>query len=312
MKILIVDEIHPILIQLLQSKGFDCDYQPLVSISSALIQLSNYEGIVIRSKFRITKEIIEKNTHLKFIARLGSGLENVDVEFAKRNKILCINSPEGNKNAVAEHTVGMLLNLFNKICLSNQEVKNSVWQREKNRGIELMGKVIGIIGYGNTGSALAEKLKSFDVKILAFDKYKKGFNNEFVNEVSLNDIFINTDIVSLHVPLTNETTYMVDDRFINNFKKKFYLINTSRGRVVKTSDLVENLRNGKILGAMLDVIEYENTDLESVDVLNNDDFNYLKAQDNVLLTPHIAGWTNESFYKLSEVLAKKIIKHFEK
>lgn len=257
------------------------------------------------------KEFIDKAKNLIFIGRVGSGLDSIDVEYANAKGIACLNSPEGNRDAVGEHVIGMLLALLNKICIANNEVKNGRWNREENRGLEIKGKTIGIIGYGNMGSAFAQKLKGFESNVIAYDKYKTNFGNDFVSEVSLEKIFEETDILSLHVPLTDETTYMVNDNFINSFKSKIYLINSSRGKVVNTDDLVNNLKNGKVLGAALDVIEYEETSFEKLvagswKLEANPSFNYLKNVDNVILTPHIAGWTFESKIKLSMVLADKI------
>ena len=252
---------------------------------------------------------LEQNVkNLKFIARSGAGMENIDLNYCNQKNIVCFNSPEGNRDAVAEHALGMLLSLFNKIHIADNEIRNGKWNREKNRGIELSGKTIGIIGYGNTGSAFAERLKGFNVNILVFDKYKKKYGNSFVKERSMKKIFAEADVLSLHIPLTEETKYLVNDAFIKKFKKKLFLINTSRGPIVKTDDLVKNLKRGKILGACLDVIEYEEGSFEKME--DGSAFEFLKKSENVILTPHIAGWTVESYRKLSQILADKIKRHF--
>ncbi len=311
LKILIIDNIDDILIKKLNEAGLRCEYQPDMCPEKINGKVKEFHGLILRSKIIIDKNFIDKAVNLKFIGRVGSGMENIDVNYATQKNIRCFNSPEGNKNAVAEHALGMLLSLFNKINIANREVKNGIWQREKNTGIELDGKTIGIIGYGNTGSAFAKKLQGFNVEILAFDKYKKKYATNKVKEVSLNSIFDKSDIVSLHLPLTEETRYMIDNAFINKFRKDIYLINTSRGQIVKTKDIVTNLKNKKIKGLCLDVLEYE--DYNFSNFFKNplpEDFNFLKNSDNVILTPHTAGLTQESKIKLARVLADKIIEVF--
>jgi D-3-phosphoglycerate dehydrogenase len=311
MKILIIDEVHKILIDTLSDGNFSVAYFPKILASEVEKKLKNYDGIIVRSKMKITKEIIETAQNLKFIARVGAGLENIDVEFAKQKKITVINSPEGNRDAVGEHAIAMILNLFNKINFANSQVKSGIWDRNNNRGIEIGGKTIGIIGYGNTGSALAKKLSGFDVEILAYDKYKTNFSNEFVKESSLKEIYEKVDILSFHVPLTKETKQMFNTNFVSRFKKPFYLINTSRGEVVDAFSLVNDLKNNKIIGACLDVLEYEKLSFEDIYKNNNlQEFNYLINSDNVILTPHIAGWTHQSYYKISKIIADKIIANF--
>lgn len=310
-KILIVDQVHEILIEKLNTAGFICQYLPDIKKEEIVKILVDYHGLVLRSKPEINKSLIDKGRNLKFIGRIGSGMENIDVTYANRKGILCINSPEGNKDSVAEHAVGMLLNLANKITIANHEVKNGIWKREKNRGFELSGKTIGIIGYGNTGSALAQKLSGFGMKIMAYDKYKTGFSDSNITESDTKGIMKEADILSLHVPYNNETHYLINSDYIRKFKKNFILINTSRGQVVSTADLVKHLKSGKIKGACLDVLEYEKSDFENFFRQKfNDDFRFLISADNVLITPHIAGWTHESNYKLSDILAEKIIKNF--
>lgn len=317
MKILIVDLVHEILIEKLEKAGYKCDYLPKIEAQKITTLLPDYNGLIIRSKIKLTKDILSKNKQLKFVARVGAGLESIDVEYAESIGIKCINSPEGNRNAVGEQAVGMILNLFNNICKSSQEVKNGFWQRESNRGLELSGKTIGIIGYGNMGSTFAKRLQGFDVKIISYDKYKNNYTDGNTIEVAMSDIFEQTDILSIHIPLTNETKYLISSSFIDNFTKNIYLINTARGKIIKTADLVTKLKSGKILGAALDVLEYENVSFEQIseneqqntsEKINfSKDFTFLKNSLNVILTPHIAGLTKESNIKLSEVIADKII-----
>jgi D-3-phosphoglycerate dehydrogenase len=307
-KILFIDSNHPRLHEMLMQQGFQCDlfYDKPAAKLKKLIPA--YDGIVLRSKFKITKDIIDSAPNLKCIARVGAGMENIDVAYAERKGVTCVNSPEGNRDAVAEHTLGMLLALFNNLIKANTEVRLGKWLREENRGIELCGKTIGIIGYGNMGEAFAKRLQGFDVKILAYDKYKTNFGNEFVKECSLEEIFEQADVLSLHTPLTNETNYLINDVFINRFKKNIYIINTARGKCLNTADLVANLESGKVLGACLDVLEYEAVSFEGID--NTEipaSLKYLFASDKVILSPHIAGWTKESNIKLAEFLAEKII-----
>jgi D-3-phosphoglycerate dehydrogenase len=308
MKILFIDSNHPSLHELLEKAGHTCDLNYAWTNEEIEKNIHLYDGIVIRSRIRITRELIDKATKLKFIARAGAGMENIDVAYAESKGIKCIHGPEGNRDAVAEQAIGMLLGLFNNLFRANQEVREGKWIREGNRGVELMGKTIGIIGYGNMGSAFAERLKGFGVKVLAYDKYKKNFGNDLVKESTLNDLYENTDVLSLHVPLTDETNYMINDVFIGNFKKDIYIINTARGKCVRTDDLVKNLRTGKVKGACLDVLEYEMTSFEGLDMKQLPQaFQYLVNSDKVVLSPHIAGWTLESNEKIAKVLAEKIL-----
>jgi D-3-phosphoglycerate dehydrogenase / 2-oxoglutarate reductase len=312
-KILFIDSNHPRLDEMLIEQGFQCDLfydKPADELKKLIPQ---YDGIVLRSKFKITKEIIDSAANLKCIARVGAGMENIDLAYATQKGIACVNSPEGNRDAVAEHALGMLLCLFNNITKVNTEVKSGKWLREENRGVELCGKTIGIIGYGNMGAAFAKRLLGFGVKVLAYDKYKTNFGNDFVTESSLQDIFEQTDVLSLHTHLTEETHYLINDAFINSFKKPIYIINTARGKCLNTSDLVKNIKSGKISGACLDVLEYETVSFEGIDLKEiPQPMQYLLKSDKVILTPHIAGWTKESNIKLAEFLAKKIIAVFFK
>ena len=303
MRVLFIDTVHPFLKQELENQNYICD--TAYNKSKAEIQeiINNYQGVIIRSRFIIDKEFIDYASELKFIARAGSGLENIDVNYAESKNINCYNAGEGNRQAVAEHALGMLLSLFNNLNKSDQEVRNGIWEREANRGVELSGKTIGIIGFGNNGSAFAEALKGFDVTILAYDKYL----NNYTHQSSMENIFKKADIVSLHIPLTEETTCLADDDFINSFEKDFYLINTARGKCVNTISLVKGLNNGKIKGACLDVLEYEKTSFENLskDGLSTE-MQHLIDSKKTILSPHIAGWTHESNIKIAKILLGKI------
>lgn len=307
-KVLFIDTTHPILPELLAKGGYEIHHFYHNDINKLKSIAADFTGFIIRSKFKLDEEILKYATKLKFIGRVGAGMENIDINYTEEVGIKCFNSPEGNRDAVAEQAIGMLLSLFNNLKKADAEVRKGIWKREENRGVELGGKTVGIIGYGNTGSAFAKKLSGFDVEILAYDKYKKDFSNEFVREVSLEELFENADIVSLHIPLTDETRFMVNTNFFSSFKKHIYLINTSRGKILKTSDLVESLENTKVIGACLDVLEFEGLSFEDLDNENlPPEFKQLINKENVILSPHIAGWTHESNVKLSEVLAKKIL-----
>ncbi len=308
MKILFIDSNHSLLHETLEKAGHTCDLNYDWTKDEIINNIHLYDGIVIRSKIKITKEIIDKAERLKFIARAGAGMENIDVAYAESKNIKCLHAPEGNRDAVAEHALAMLISLFNNLCRTNKEVREGKWIREENRGIELMGKTIGIIGYGNMGSAFTQRLKGFGVKVLAYDKYKNNFGNDFIIETSLQQIFDEADVVSLHTPLTDETHYLINDTFINQFKKNIYIINTARGKCLNTADLAKNLKSGKVLGACLDVLEYEMTSFENIDIaMLPEAFQYLVKSDNVILSPHIAGWTHESNEKIARVLANKIL-----
>lgn len=307
-KVLLIDTVHPALNEILSSKGMLCDLDNTSSKEDILLKIQNYVGIVIRSRFKIDKDFLDKAKHLKFIARAGAGMENIDVPYAESLGIKCIHAPEGNRDAVGEHALGMLLMLFNNLKRADSEVRSGIWKREENRGHELKGKTVGIIGYGNMGSAFAQRLKGFDVEVLVFDKYKKNFGNEFIKESTLEELFEKADVLSLHIPLTDETKYMVNAAFLNSFKKPIYVINTARGKVLNTADLVEAIKNKKVLGACLDVLEYESISFENIDAEKlPEPLKYLINSDKVILSPHIAGWTFESHVKISEVLAEKIL-----
>ena len=304
MKVLFIDTVNPLLIQTLESANILCDTAYSKSKEEISTIIHQYDGIIIRSKFEIDKSFIDIAKKLKFIARAGSGTENIDVEYAITKNISCLNAAEGNRQAVAEHALAMILGLINNINQANQEVKKGQWNRESNRGTEISGKKIGIIGFGNNGNAFANLLKGFDVTILAYDKYK----TEYGYKTDMETIYKEADFLSLHVPLTHETKYLVNDDFISKFNKPFYLINTSRGKCVDTEALAKSLENKKILGACLDVLEQEKMSFEKLATQNNTkDLTYLLKAKNVILTPHIAGWTKESDIKIAEILAQKII-----
>ncbi len=306
-KVLIIDYVHPVLKEKLGNFGFECKETVDITYKELVSEIKGCVGLIIRSRFRLEKDFFDEAKDLVFVGRVGSGLENIDVEYAGTLGIKCINSPEGNRDAVGEHALGLLLALMNKICLADSEIRQGKWLREKNRGYEIMGRTVGIIGYGNTGSAFAQKLSGFEAEIIAYDKYKSGFQNKFVEEVTLEDVFNRADIVSMHVPLKEETTYMVNEEFIGKFKKPVYLINTSRGKVVDTNSLVAGIKSNKIIGAALDVIEYESYSFEKLKPEKRPEaLNFLLKSDRVVLSPHVAGVTFEALYKLANVLYEKI------
>lgn len=310
-KILFVDDTHPVLREELTAMGFQCDDFAGKNSDDCKSIISEYFGAVIRSKITFDAEMLKSATQLRFIARVGAGMESIDVEYAQSKGIVCFNSPEGNRDAVAEHALGMLLSMLNHLNRADAEVCGGIWRREANRGNEIKGKTIGIIGYGNMGGAFAQRLQGFGCKVLAYDKYKAGFSDDYVIECDMEMIFTETDILSLHVPLTDETRYLVNTKYLEQFRKNIWLINTSRGPVVDTAALVETLKSGKVNGAALDVLEYEKTSFEAMDVESfPEPLKQLIALENVILSPHIAGWTVESKYKLAKVLADKIRIHF--
>ena len=308
MNILFIDTVHPLLKEQLEKRNYHCDTAYKKNKSEIVTIIHNYEGIIIRSKFNLDKKFIDKATNLKFIARAGSGLENIDVKYAKLKNIICYNAAEGNRQAVAEHATGMILSLLNNLRNCDSEIRKGEWNREANRGIELSGKTIGIIGYGNNGSAFAEVLKGFGVNILAYDKYLE----KHPYQSSMKKIYKEADILSLHVPLTKETSNLINRNFIKNFQKEFYLINTARGRCVDTKELVLALESGKIKGACLDVFAHEKKSFEtlSADDLTNE-MKYLINSNKTILSSHIAGWTIESNIKISTILLQKITSDFE-
>ena len=311
MKILHLDTNHPILIEQLNNLGFTNDEDYTSSKDEILAKINLYDGLIIRSRFSIDASFLEKGKNLKFIGRVGAGLENIDCNYAKNNEITLIAAPEGNKNAVGEHTLGMLLSLFNKLNKANREVKKGQWLREENRGVELDGKTIGLIGYGNMGKSFAKKLRGFDVEVLCYD-LKAAVSDDCCKQVSLRELQQNVDVLSLHTPQTELTKNMVNTSFIESFKKNFWLLNTARGTSVVTKDLVIALKSGKILGAGLDVLEYEKTSFENLFTTDKipTAFQYLINSNKVLLSPHVAGWTFESEEKLAQTIVDKIKSHY--
>ena len=307
MKILHLDTTHPFLGKELEKIGFT-NYYDFKTIKSDL-KISDFFGIIIRSRISIDKDFIDKCKNLKFIARIGSGIENIDVDYAKQKGIQIISTPEGNSNAVGEHALGMLLSILNNINSSNTEVKKGIWNRESNRGIELNNKTVGLIGYGNTGKSFAKKLIGFDVNTIYYD-IKKIEKDNYANPVSLNYLKDNSDIISLHVSMTEESIGLINKNFIESCAKPFWLINTSRGSCIIINDLVKGLKDGKVLGAGLDVIAFEKKSFEKLTVNENDqsNLNYLNSSNNVILTPHIAGWTQESKIGLVKIALEKIKK----
>ena len=310
-KILHIDSNHPLLWEQLQQAGFQNEADFTSSKQEIEAKIENYHGIVIRSRFKIDKAFLDKATNLQFIARVGAGLESIDCDYATAKGIHLIAAPEGNANAVGEHAIGMLLSLFNNLNKANNEVKSGQWKREANRGHELEGKTIGIIGYGNMGKSFAKKLRGFDVTVLCHD-ILPNMSDANATQVSLSELQERADVLSLHTPWTPETDKMINADFINQFKKPFWLINTARGNSVVTADLVEALKSGKILGAGLDVLEYEKLSFETLfEGEKPAAFEYLLQAENVLLTPHIAGWTFESHQKLAQTIVDKICKIYQ-
>lgn len=307
-RILLIDTVHRIIPDRLKDAGFITENCFDANRNEIMNIIGDYCGVVIRSRITFDKEIIDKAINLKFIARVGAGMESIDTEYCALKRIACLNSPEGNRDAVGEHAIAMLLNLMNNITKADREVKNGIRKREENRGSELGNKTVAIIGYGNMGSSFAKKLSGFGCNVISYDKYKVGYSDGFTKESDYEEIFEKADIVSLHVPLTEETKYLVDGEFLKSFKKNIILLNTARGPVVKTDDLVSALKSGRVIAAGLDVIEYEESSFESsAGMTDREEFKYLASCDNVILTPHIAGWTHESKIKLAEVLVEKIL-----
>ena len=306
MKILHLDTNHPLLINQLNDLGFTNHEDCTASKQQIEEKIKEYQGIILRSRFSIDKQFLDAATNLKFIGRVGAGLENIDCDYAEKKGITLIAAPEGNQNAVSEHALGMLLSLFNKLNKADHEVRTGKWLREDNRGIELDGKTVGIIGYGHMGKAFAKKLRGFDVEILCYD-IKETVGDVHVKQVSLKEFQERVDVISLHTPQTPLTLNMINTKFINQFKKPFWFINTARGKSVVTQDLVSALKSGKILGAGLDVLEYEKASFEDMFTSTMPGpFQYLIAAKNVLLTPHVAGWTLESKAKLAQTIVDKI------
>lgn len=311
MKVLFIDCVHEVLEQRLKAHDFECVMAMDFSKDQCIAELEDTEGIVVRSRFPMDEEFLKHAPNLKFIARSGAGMENIDLDYTEKNNIQCFNAPEGNRNAVGEHALGMLLALFNKLIKGDHEVRQGKWDREGNRGVELDGKTVAIIGYGNNGKAFAKKLGGFDVEVITYDKYLEDYGDEFAEAVNWETIFDQADVISFHIPQTEETTFMVDDDFLAKFKKPIYVINLSRGKIVRTRSLVKAMEEERVLGACLDVLEYESSSFENA-FYNNDtpDLEYLLKSDHVILSPHVGGWTKESYFKLSNVLANKILSVF--
>lgn len=315
MKVLVTDDVHPILRQHIEAAGIVCDVCVDCTYDMLLEKVQNYDALVVRSKIVIDRNFIDQASHLRCIGRVGAGMDAIDVGYAERLGIQCFNSPEGNRDAVGEHATALLLALFDKIVQADGEVRGGQWRREYNRGIEVKGRTVGIIGFGNMGAAFAQRLRGFECRIMAYDKYcpphcVENFNkaSDYVVPCSLEALQAESDVVSLHVPLTEETHYMVDAGFIGQMSHPFYLLNTSRGAVVKTVDLVSAMESGRVLGAGLDVIEYENMTKDGLDMEHlPNDYRYLLQSPRTVMTPHVAGWTVESKYKLAVVLADKIV-----
>ena len=305
MNILITDNVDSLLLSLLKEYGINYEHNLLDSQNTLLGKIHLFDGIIIRNRLKIDAKFLEQAKHLKFIARYGSGMEAIDIKKANELNITCFNSAEGNANSVGEHALGMLMCLFHNINNSATQLKNFIWEREINRGIELEGKTVGIIGYGNTGQAFSEKLIGFGCEILIYDKYKSNFIDKHVQECPMSRIYKECDIISLHIPLNNETTHLLNTEFIDSMEKPFYLINTSRGNVVSNKDLIIGLKSKKILGACLDVIENENPKFSEINI--DKDLNYLLNCKRVIMTPHIAGLSKESNQKLSRLLVNKIL-----
>jgi len=303
-KVLIIDDVHALLINGLQKLNYNVTYLPAITRQEILQIIAPFQVLVVRTKTNIDAEILNAANNLKVIARAGSGLDNIDIEIAEQKGIYCFNAGQANADAVGEHALGMLLSLMRNLNKADNEVRNKIWDREGNRGFELNGKTVGIIGFGNTGKAFAKKLAGFDVKILAYDKYLKNYSNQNANEATLAQIFEESDILSLHIPLTAETQNWIDHSFITKFKKNIYLINVCRGGVLNMPQTIDNIDSGKIIGACFDVLENEK--LLNLSNPQQKDFDYLINKQNVVLSPHIAGWTFESYEKIAQTILSKL------
>ena len=301
-RILIADDLHPYFKEEAVKLGYEVNEQPALTREEALAIIHEYDGLAIRTKFQVSKEFIDRATNLKFIARAGAGMDNIDEEYARSKGIFCLNAPEGNRDAVAEHAIAMLLALTNNLFKGDKEIRNGLWDREGNRGWEIKGKTIGIIGYGNTGKSFARKISGFEVNVLAYDKYHTGFSDEFATEVSMEEIVRQADVLSLHIPLTHETRQMVNDEYLFHFRKPLFFLNTSRGEIVNTRAVLNAIQSGKIRGAAFDVLEVE----KFPELKAQNWFDMLVKEGKVILSPHVAGWTFESYRKISEVLIEKL------
>lgn len=300
--ILIVDDLHPAFIEQAKGFGYTINYQPNMKLDEAYAIVNNYDGLVIRSKFQVDRKFIDQATNLRFICRAGAGMDNIDEDYALAKGIKLINAPEGNMDAVGEHAIGLLLSLMNNMNTADAEIRAGSWRREENRGYELKGRTVGIIGYGHMGSSFAKKLSGFGVEVIAYDKYKTGFSDRYAREVSMEEIVKHSEVLSLHIPLTKETDGMVTDEYFYHFKKPIFFINTARGKVVKTSAVLNAIKQGKIIAAGLDVLEVEKFPSLGEQAW----FDELRQSGRVILSPHVGGWTFESYRKISEVMARKL------
>jgi D-3-phosphoglycerate dehydrogenase len=303
-KCLIIDPMHDSLFAMLKDIGWETDYQPNITREEVRQRHNGYQGLIVRSKTTIDRDLLGANPSLKFIGRAGAGLDNLDLPYLLEKNIQVLHASEGNRDAVGEHAVGLLLGLLRNIVKADHEVKNFVWEREANRGLEIMDKTVGIIGYGNTGRAFAQRLSGFGCNVLAYDKYKANFSDAFCKEAELENILNEADILSLHIPLTGETRMLVDINYLKRFKKPIILINTARGEIVSLAAVVKAINEGFIRGAALDVIENEKLDRLTAE--QREAFNSLREKSNVIFTPHIAGWTFESHVKINVALVQKI------
>jgi D-3-phosphoglycerate dehydrogenase len=308
MNILIVDDIHEILLEKLSKAGVKFNYQPEIDKIGAEKLIPDYDGLIIRSKFQVDKDFIDLNPSLKMIGRAGAGMDNIDESYAESKGIKLIPANEGNRDAVGEHMIGMLLSLMNNLNRGDKEVRPGLWKREENRGYELKGRTVALIGYGHNGKAMAKKLSGFDVNVIAYDKYKTGFSDQYATEVSMEEVVKRADVLSFHIPLTRETKGMVDDEYLYHFRKPIFFLMGARGGIVNIPAVLKKLDEGKIIGAAFDVLPIE----KFPSLADQDWYQDLINRENVLLSPHVAGWTFESYYKLSDVLADKIISQLNK
>lgn len=308
MRILLLDKNHPLITEQLLDKNCILEEDFTSTYDEVCAKIKNYDGVIIRSRIPLDKNFLEHGKNLKFIARVGAGMENIDIPVAEKLGIQLINSPEGNRDSVAEHVVGMLLILMNRLFIASTEVKKGIWLREENRGDELLGKTVGLIGYGNMGKATAKRLSGFGCKVI-FHDILPNLSDEFAMQVNLDELKERTEVLSLHIPLNEETHYLIDEKFISEMKNDFYFVNTARGKNVETRYLVEALKSGKVKGACLDVLEYEKASFEKLES-DNDDLDYLLNSEKAIVTPHIAGWTHQSKEKLAQVIVDKIVAGF--